>query len=86
MNDTTTPLGENVDKVKPNLSRLQRLVYNLLLSGGYYSAADISERLHLSDPRGHIAKIRNKGYLVCDEWQTSIHGTRYKMYFVTNHL
>lgn len=61
---------------------LQLLVYNLLAQGGKYSVADIAVALHLSDPRGHIAKLRNKGYNICDEWRTSDHGSRYKVYFV----
>lgn len=30
----------------------QRKVYNLFMEGGMYSAADISIRLHVCDPRG----------------------------------
>lgn len=79
------PPSETKGKDTIYLPRLQRAVYNLLKAGGQYSAADISIRLHLSDPRGHIRSIRNKGIRILDEWQTSEHGTRYKLYFLPFH-
>lgn len=60
----------------------QRRVYNLLMRGGRYSAADISVALHLSDPRAHIRDLRHKGIPVADEWCRAVHGGRFKRYFI----
>lgn len=68
-----------------NLPRLQRAVFNLLANGGQFSVADISTRLHLSDPRGHIRCLRDKGINILDEWCKSEYGTRYKIYFLSIH-
>lgn len=64
-----------------NLPRIQRKVYELLKSGGKYSVFDITTRLRLADPRGHIAALRRKGIEVLDEWKAG-EGTRYKVYFI----
>lgn len=82
--NSATP-SEISGKDTPTLPRLQRAVYNLLSQGGQFSAADISIRLHLSDPRGHIRCLRDKGIRVLDEWRTSEHGTRYKLYYLPYH-
>lgn len=63
------------------LPRIQRKVYDLLRSGGKYSVYDITTRLRLADPRGHISALRRKGIEVLDEWKTG-EGTRYKVYFI----
>ena len=78
----TTPPAKSECKVTENLPRLQKQVYDLLAKGGKYSAADISLHLHLCDPRGHIAELRNKGIPIKDEWQDGDFGTRYKVYFL----
>lgn len=83
MKDATHP--ETSGHITQTLPRLQRAVYNLLAQGGQFSAADISIRLHLSDPRGHIRNLRDKGIRVLDEWHISEHGTRYKQYFLPYH-
>lgn len=67
---------------QPRRAVIQTLVYNYLLTGGMYSAADISTALHLSDPRGHIAELRKKGFAISDEWRKGEYGSRYKVYFV----
>ncbi len=54
----------------------------MLSQGGKYSAADISTRLHLCDPRGHIAVLRKKGFAIHDEWREGDFGVRYKVYFL----
>lgn len=77
-----TPSTKNICKVIDKLPRVQRKVYNLLRNGGKYSAADISIYLHLCDPRGHIAELRNKGIAILDEWRVSDYGSRYKVYFL----
>lgn len=60
----------------------QKRVYNLLLSGKKYSVADISTALRLSDPRSVIRDLREKGVAISDEWMPSVHGSRYKRYFI----
>ena len=60
----------------------QRRVINLLSDGKHYSVADISVALHLSDPRSVIRNLREKGYLISDEWCDAVHGGRYKKYFL----
>lgn len=69
-------------KGNKNLSYHQQRVYNLLMSGGQYSTADISVALHLSDPRSVIRDLRNYGAPVSDVWCTSTFGRRFKRYFV----
>lgn len=64
------------------LPRVQAKVYRLLCGGGKYSAADISVRLHLCDPRGHISALRTKGINIHDEWREDKYGVRYKVYFL----
>lgn len=76
--------SESIDKGIENLPRIQRKVAYLLNDGGRYSAADISIRLNLSDPRGHIAKLRRKGLPIPDEWCIGEYGTKYKRYFIHN--
>lgn len=76
--------SEDYDPIVTELPRIQRAVFTLLASGGKYSAADISARLHVSDPRGHIRCLRDKGIKILDEWCTSEHGARYKVYFITH--
>lgn len=41
-----------------------RAVLDLLRSGGEWSAAEITLRLMVSDPRGIIRELRNKGYRI----------------------
>lgn len=72
----------NAKSVDEQLPRIQRLVYDLLKGGGKYSVADISIALHISDPRGHIAKMRAKGIVILDEWRTSEYGVKYKVYYI----
>lgn len=78
----TTPPAKYDCKVRDNLPRLQKKVFELLSMGGKYSAADISTYLHICDPRGHIAYLRRKGILVRDEWRDGNFGVRYKVYFL----
>lgn len=77
-----TPPTKGEYKVEDNLPRLQRKVFEMLSRGGKYSAADISAALHLCDPRGHIAILRQKGIAIHDEWIQSDCGIRYKVYFL----
>lgn len=65
------------------LPRQQKKVYDLLNGGGKWSVAELSARLWLADPRGHIAELRNKGVAISDEWKTSEYGSRYKVYWLS---
>lgn len=76
-----TAEGEEHDKGKLNLPRLQGKVYELLKCGKF-SAGDISARLRVSDPRGHIRELRNKGILVQDEWCAGLENVRFKRYWI----
>lgn len=60
--------------------RFNRAVLDLLRSGGEWSAAEITLRFMVSDPRGIIRELRNKGYRITDTWQKGVHGGRYKRY------
>lgn len=71
--------------VVPNINQLGRIaqkVLTLLSKGGMYSVVDITTRLGISDPRGHIRDLRAKGYPICDIWVTTHYGNRYKKYFL----
>lgn len=61
---------------------LQKCVYDLLQRGGKYSAADISKRIGLSDPRGHIRDLRHKGIDIRDEKRKGVNGGIYKVYYI----
>lgn len=73
--------GEEQDKGKLKLPRLQGKVYELLKCGKF-SAGDISARLRVSDPRGHIRELRNKGITVQDEWCEGLENVRFKRYWI----
>lgn len=60
----------------------QNRVFKLLSDGIPRSVADISIALRLSDPRGIIRDLRQKGIPVLDEWCDSKHGGRFKRYFI----
>ena len=77
-----TPPTKGECKGSENLPRLQKKLYDLLSMGGKYSAADISIRLHLCDPGGHISVLRAKGFNIRDEWREGDYGVRYKVYFL----
>ncbi len=72
--------GKNTKKI--TFGYHQRRVLELLAKGGQHSAADISAILHLSDPRGIIRELRQKGVVIDDVWCDAIYGTRYKRYFL----
>lgn len=64
------------------LPRGQRRVLSLLMEGGNYSVADITIRLHISDPRSYIRDLRQKGFNILDGWRDSEYGGRYKVYYL----
>lgn len=80
--NTSTPQTMSSTDGSEKLPRLQKKLFDLLSTGGKYSAADISIRLHLCDPRGHIAVLRAKGFNIRDEWREGDYGVRYKVYFL----
>lgn len=69
---------ESKDRIK--LSKRQKKVYALLLTGEH-SAADISIALGYSDPRSYIRELRNKNINVLDRWIEK-GDVRYKIYWV----
>lgn len=75
-------LPENFCKDKGKFPVIQSWVYELFCRGGKYSAADISKALGLSDPRGHIRDLREKGINIKDECRKGVHGGKYKVYWL----
>ena len=73
--------GEEHDKGKLKLPRLQGKVYEML-KRGKFSAGDLSAALRVSDPRGHIRELRNKGITVRDEWCEGLEHVRFKRYWI----
>ena len=67
---------------KISLGYHQYRLYNLLSDGIPRSVADISSVLRLSDPRGAIRDMRDKGIEILDEWLPAKHGGRFKRYFL----
>lgn len=69
---------ESKDRIK--LSKRQKKVYELLLTGKY-SVTDITIALGYGDPRSYIRDLRAKGVNIQDRW---IEGedTRYKVYWI----
>lgn len=57
-----------------NLAPQQKRVYNILARGGRYSVVDISNGLHLADPRSTIRGLRKKGIPILDEWHPNANG------------
>jgi hypothetical protein len=88
--DQAQPMGANISKYSqcvcmchkdiPKLSKRQKKVAKLLLTGKY-SAADITIALHYSDPRSYIRELRDKGINVQDEW-VSHEDVRFKRYWI----
>ena len=68
-----------------NLPRqLKRVLLYLLGQTAPRSNVDIMQALIVSDPRGHISRLRSRGYPIADEWRTTSEGNRYKYYFIRN--
>lgn len=69
---------ESKDIVK--LSKRQKKVFNLLLSGKH-SVTDITVKTGYSDPRSYIRDLREKGITIYDQWVKK-GDARYKIYWV----
>lgn len=65
------------------LPRQQKRLMNILQRGGHYSVGDITIITGQSDPRGHISRLRSKGFSILDEWCQNDYGDRYKRYFLS---
>ena len=76
-----TAKGEERNKGKLKLPRLQGKVYEMLCHGRY-SVSDISARLRIADPRGHIRELRDKGLTIQDEWCKGLENVRFKRYWI----
>ena len=64
------------------LGRIAKKILSLLSDGNMHSVVEITTRLGISDPRGHIRDLRAKGYPISDIWVTTHFGNRYKKYFI----
>lgn len=69
---------ESKDRIK--LSKRQKKVYNLLLTGKY-SVTDITIKLGYADPRSYVRTLRDKGITVYDQWIENKE-VRYKVYWI----
>lgn len=66
-----------------NLPRqLKRVLLYLLGQTRPRCNVEIMQALIVSDPRGHISRLRSRGYPIADEWRTTSEGNRYKYYFI----
>ena len=68
------------DKVTKLLSKRQKKVFNLLLTGKR-SVTDITIMLGYSDPRSYVKELRFKGINVQDEWVQK-DDIRFKRYWI----
>lgn len=68
------------DKDSIKLSKRERKVYELLLTGKH-SVTDITIALGYGDPRSYVRCLREKGIKVQSVWVNKL-DTRYKLYFV----
>lgn len=46
------------------------------------SCIEITNIAGVSDPRGHISRLRRKGYPISDHWEKTREGNNYKRYFI----
>lgn len=73
---------DNFDKTKifPNPTRQK--IYNLLLTGNPYSVSELSNLLHIPDPRSHLRYIKGAGVPIQSCW---LQGrlNKYKVYFIS---
>ncbi|MBP5486339.1 MAG: hypothetical protein J6Y06_01710 [Bacteroidales bacterium] len=66
-----------------SIARVQGRVLAVLKSGERLTALQIAKRACVTDPRGHIAALRNKGIVIADAWIKSPEwGTRCKEYYL----
>ncbi|WP_053826054.1 hypothetical protein [Lascolabacillus massiliensis] len=78
-NDLSTCVCESKDRIK--LSKRQKKVYDLLLTGKY-SVTDITIKLGYADPRSYVKTLRDKGITINDQWVEK-QNVRYKLYYIT---
>lgn len=71
---------ESKDRIK--LSKRQKKVYDLLLTGKY-SVTDITIKLGYADPRSYVKTLRDKGITINDQWEEK-QNVRYKLYYITS--
>jgi hypothetical protein len=81
-----TSRNENQSQHKDTTSllprQLKRVLSYLLQASSPRSVVDVMRDLGLSDPRGHISRLRRRGYPIGDVWHTTSEGNRFKCYFV----
>ena len=65
------------------IARVQGRVLFVLASGERLTALQIGNRAHVTDARGHIKALRDKGITILDAWIKSVEwGTRCKVYYM----
>lgn len=74
--------GATAKEFRP-IGRVQGRVLAVLKSGERLTALQIANRARVTDPRGHIAALREKGVGITDAWiKNPEWGTRCKVYFI----
>lgn len=69
-----------VDDRPVRLGRVQWRFLKVLLRGGEFNAAQLSDLAHVTDPRGKISELLAKGLPIRKRWGCSDLGTRWKLY------
>lgn len=57
-----------------------------LLENGVFTSAELCKRVNTADAHKIISRLRRKGVEILDEWRKGQSGTRYKVYWISQHL
>lgn len=73
---------DNFDIAKTFPNPIRQKIYNLLLTGNPYSVSELSNLLHIPDPRSHLRYIKKTGVPLQSCW---LQGrlNKYKVYFIS---
>ena len=77
--------GEN-DPCTPNpVAYAQKAIYAVMCCGDWFTVRQLSRLAKVSDPRGNIRTMIERGYRFQKMWDTNEHGIRYKLYRLDMH-
>lgn len=72
--------GEN-DPCTPNpVAYAQKAIFAVMCCGDWFTVRQLSRLAKVSDPRGNIRTMIERGYRFQKMWDTNEHGIRYKLY------
>lgn len=71
--------GQATSSITIYLGRVENRLLKALMEGPA-TAAQLCERAGVTDPRGHISRLRRKGIPIVDYWVDSGLGTKCKVY------